>query len=57
MIAGPTEVLIVADSDNDPEWIAIDLLAQAEHDSAAQSILVTDDPSFADRVEDSIEEH
>ena len=57
MIAGPTEVLIVADRDNDPEWIAIDLLAQAEHDSAAQSILVTDDPSFADRGEDSIEEH
>lgn len=57
MIAGPTEVLIVADRDNDPEWIAIDLLAQAEHDSDAQSILVTDDPSFADRVEDSIEEH
>ena len=43
MIAGPSEVLVVADADNDPDWIAADLLAQAEHDAAAQSILITDD--------------
>ena len=42
MIAGPSEVLVVADGDNDPDWIAADLLAQAEHDAAAQSILITD---------------
>ena len=42
MIAGPSEVLIVADADNNPDWIAIDLLAQAEHDKNAQSILITD---------------
>jgi histidinol dehydrogenase len=49
-IAGPSEVLIIADRFNDPEWIAADLLAQAEHDSAAQSILVTDDAAFAEAV-------
>jgi histidinol dehydrogenase len=49
-IAGPSEVLIIADADNDPDWIAADLLAQAEHDTAAQSILMTDDPDFADAV-------
>ena len=49
MIAGPSEVLIVADSDNDPDWIAADLLAQAEHDSAAQSILITDDEALGER--------
>ncbi len=43
MIAGPSEVLVIADRDNDPDWIAADLLAQAEHDPAAQSILITDD--------------
>ena len=43
MIAGPSEVLVVADAGNDPDWIAADLLAQAEHDAAAQSILITDD--------------
>ncbi len=48
MIAGPSEVLIVADARNDPSWIATDLLAQAEHDTAAQSILITDDAAFAD---------
>ncbi len=47
-IAGPSEVLIIADKDNDPEWIAADLLAQAEHDASAQSILITDDAAFAD---------
>jgi histidinol dehydrogenase len=49
-IAGPSEVLIIADRDNDPEWIAADLLAQAEHDVAAQSILMTDDAGFAEAV-------
>lgn len=50
MIAGPSEVLIVADGASNPQWVATDLLAQAEHDEAAQSILITDDPSFADAV-------
>ncbi len=50
MIAGPSEVLIIADGENDPAWIAADLLAQAEHDEAAQSILMTDDIDFADEV-------
>lgn len=53
-IAGPSEVLIIADRDNDPEWIAADLLAQAEHDAAAQSILITDDTAFADAVEQAV---
>lgn len=46
MIAGPSEILVIADSDNDPDWIALDLLSQAEHDESAQSILMTDDPAF-----------
>lgn len=46
MIAGPSEILVIADRDNDPDWIALDLLAQAEHDASAQSILITDDPRF-----------
>jgi len=50
MIAGPSEILVVADAANDPSWIAIDLLSQAEHDPVAQSILITDDADFADRV-------
>lgn len=54
MIAGPSEVLIIADADNDPQWIAADLLAQAEHDEAAQSILITDDPDFANAVEEAV---
>ena len=53
-LAGPSEVVVVADGDNDPDWIAADLLAQAEHDPDAQSILITDDPTFADAVEASI---
>jgi histidinol dehydrogenase len=53
-IAGPSEVLIIADADNDPEWIAADLLAQAEHDTAAQSILMTDNAAFADAVEAAV---
>ncbi len=54
MIAGPSEVLIIADTTADPEWIAADLLAQAEHDPAAQSILVTDAPGLADAVETAV---
>lgn len=49
-IAGPSEIVVVADAANDPDWIAVDLLSQAEHDTAAQSILITDDAAFADRV-------
>nr|WP_295468460.1 histidinol dehydrogenase [Mesorhizobium sp.] len=55
MIAGPSEVLVLADGTNDPEWIAADLLAQAEHDSGAQSILVTDDAAFGRAVEAAVE--
>ncbi|MBX3578640.1 MAG: histidinol dehydrogenase [Rhizobiaceae bacterium] len=55
MIAGPSEVLVLADGANDPDWIAADLLAQAEHDSAAQSILVTDDETFARAVEAAVD--
>lgn len=53
-IAGPSEVLIIANADNNPQWIAADLLAQAEHDTAAQSILMTDDAAFADAVEQAV---
>jgi histidinol dehydrogenase len=53
-IAGPSEVLVIADANNDPEWIAADLLAQAEHDKAAQSILMTDDAAFAKAVEAAV---
>jgi len=55
MIAGPSEVLVIADGSNDPDWIAADLLAQAEHDTAAQSILITDDPAFAGAVGQAVE--
>jgi histidinol dehydrogenase len=55
MIAGPSEVLIVADRDADPDWVAADLLAQAEHDPAAQAILVTDSRRLADAVESAVE--
>ena len=51
MIAGPSEILVVADQENDPAWIAADLLSQAEHDACAQAILITDDAGFADAVE------
>jgi histidinol dehydrogenase len=54
MIAGPSEVLVIADNKNNPDWIAADLLAQAEHDTAAQSILITDDQSFANAVETAV---
>ncbi|MCV2870236.1 histidinol dehydrogenase [Defluviimonas sp. WL0002] len=50
MIAGPSEILVIADRDNDPDWIALDLLSQAEHDESAQSILVTDDADFGQAV-------
>ncbi|TGS64995.1 histidinol dehydrogenase [Mesorhizobium sp. M3A.F.Ca.ET.174.01.1.1] len=55
MIAGPSEVLVVADADNDPDWIAADLLAQAEHDVSAQSILITDSAGFGKAVEQAVE--
>ena len=54
-IAGPSEVLVIADKHNDPDWIAADLLAQAEHDTAAQSILLTDSADFADAVVAAVE--
>jgi histidinol dehydrogenase len=54
MIAGPSEVLILADKSGNPDWIAADLLAQAEHDAAAQSILITDDAALADAVEKAV---
>ena len=54
-IAGPSEVLVIADASNDPEWIASDLLAQAEHDTAAQSILMTDSAAFARAVEAAVQ--
>ena len=55
MIAGPSEVLIVADGTSQPDWIAADLMAQAEHDPAAQAILITDDPLLADAVEVAVD--
>jgi histidinol dehydrogenase len=55
MIAGPSEVLVVADAAANPDWVAADLLAQAEHDTSAQAILVTDDPPLADAVEAAVE--
>ena len=55
MIAGPSEVLIIADEDNDPDWIALDLLSQAEHDESAQSILITSDQGFADNLVKAVE--
>ena len=54
-IAGPSEILVVADSANNPDWIAADLLSQAEHDPSSQSILITDDAAFADKVTAAIE--
>ena len=54
MIAGPSEVLIIADGSSHPDWIAADLLAQAEHDASAQSILITDDRNLADAVEGAV---
>jgi histidinol dehydrogenase len=54
MIAGPSEVLILADRSGHPDWIAADLLAQAEHDASAQAILITDDAKLADEVEKAV---
>jgi histidinol dehydrogenase len=55
MIAGPSEILVIADGKNNPAWIAADLLSQAEHDVQAQSILITDDEQFADRVVEEVD--
>ena len=55
MVAGPSEILVVADGKNDPEWTAADLLSQAEHDPTSQSILFTDDAAFADAVERAVD--
>jgi len=55
MIAGPSEILVIADRDNDPDWVALDLLSQAEHDASAQSILITDDADFARAVVAAVE--
>ena len=55
MVAGPSEIVVVADAKNDPEWIAADLLSQAEHDVVTQSILLTDDGDYATRVAAAVE--
>ena len=55
MIAGQSVILVIADADNDPDWIAIDLLSQAEHDESAQSILITDDAALASSVSEAVE--
>jgi histidinol dehydrogenase len=55
MIAGPSEVVVVADDSTNPEWLAADLLAQAEHDEAAQSILITDSPALAQTAASAVE--
>jgi histidinol dehydrogenase len=55
MIAGPSEILVIADKHNTPDWIALDLLSQAEHDESAQSILITDDAAFGQAVQKAIE--
>ena len=54
-VAGPSEILVVSDAGSDPDWIAIDLLSQAEHDPAARSVLITDDALFADKVGRAVE--
>ncbi len=55
MIAGPSEILVIADADNDPDWLALDLMSQAEHDESAQSILITTDAAFGRAVADAVE--
>jgi len=55
MIAGPSEILVIADKDNNPDWIALDMLSQAEHDKSAQAILITDNTDFGDKVIAAIE--
>jgi len=57
MIAGPSEILVIADRDNNPDWIALDMLSQAEHDESAQSILITDDAAMAKAVEAAIDRY
>ncbi len=54
MIAGPSEILVIADADNDPDWIALDLLSQAEHDESAQAILITDDAVLGRKVAEAV---
>ena len=56
MVAGPSEILVIADGRNDPAWVAADLLSQAEHDPSSQSILITDDAAFADNVAEAVRE-
>lgn len=55
MIAGPSEILVIADKNNDPDWIALDMLSQAEHDESAQALLITDDAEFGSKVAQAIE--
>jgi histidinol dehydrogenase len=55
MIAGPSEILVIADGDNDPDWSALDLLSQAEHDESAQSLLITTDAAFGQAVADAVD--
>ena len=55
LLAGPSEIVVVADSENNPEWVASDLIAQAEHDERSQSILITDNGEFAEKVKYLIE--
>lgn len=55
MIAGPSEILVIADKDNNADWLALDLLSQAEHDESAQSILITDDEAFGRAVADAVD--
>jgi len=54
MIAGPSEILVIADADNDPDWLALDLMSQAEHDESAQAILITDDAAFGQKVAEAV---
>ena len=55
MIAGPSEILVIADKNNNPDWIALDLMSQAEHDESAQSLLITDDEAFGREVANAVE--
>ena len=55
MIAGPSEILVIADGENDPDWIALDLMSQAEHDESAQSLLITTDAAFGQAVANAVE--
>ncbi len=57
LLAGPSEILVIADKDNDPAWIAMDLLSQAEHDEAARAVLITDDETFAQAVVAAVDRH